>query len=87
MFIDASSWKSNLAAYGMWICEIFVLFLHGRHSNEFFFRLLNLTVSLFVSLSVRAHFGFEMAQANLRNRSHQPTDVTNVHSESIRHLK
>lgn len=34
MFIDASSWKSNLAAYGMWICEIFVLFLHGRHSKD-----------------------------------------------------
>ena len=40
MFIDASSWKSSLAAYGMWICEILVLFLHGRHSKEFFLRFL-----------------------------------------------
>lgn len=40
MFIDASSWKRSLAAYGMCTCEILVLFLHGRHSNEFFFRLL-----------------------------------------------
>jgi uncharacterized lipoprotein NlpE involved in copper resistance len=40
MFIDASSWKSSFAAYGIWICEILVLFLHGRHSKEFFLRFL-----------------------------------------------
>lgn len=40
MFMEASSWKSNLAAYGMWIWEIFVLLWQGRHSNEFFLRLL-----------------------------------------------
>ena len=40
MFIEPSSWNSSLAAYGMWICEILVLFLHGRHSNEFFLRFL-----------------------------------------------
>ncbi len=40
MFIDASSWKSNLAAYGMCTCEILVLFLQGRHSNVFFLRFL-----------------------------------------------
>jgi len=34
MFIEASSWKSNFAAYGMWICEILVLFLQGLHSND-----------------------------------------------------
>lgn len=34
IFIAANSWKSNLAAYGMWIWEIFVLFLQGRHSKE-----------------------------------------------------
>lgn len=34
MFIDANSWKSSFAAYGMWIWEIFVLFLQGRHSND-----------------------------------------------------
>ena len=40
MFIEASSWKSSLAAYGMCTCEILVLFLHGRHSNVFFLRFL-----------------------------------------------
>ena len=40
MFMEASSWKSSLAAYGMWIWEIFVLLWQGRHSNEFFLRLL-----------------------------------------------
>lgn len=33
MFIAASSWKSNFAAYGMNTCAILVLFLQGRHSN------------------------------------------------------
>ena len=40
MFIDASSWKRSLAAYGMCTCEILVLFLHGRHSNDAFLRFL-----------------------------------------------
>jgi len=34
IFMEASSWKSNFAAYGMWIWEILVLFLQGRHSKE-----------------------------------------------------
>lgn len=34
IFIEASSWNSNFAAYGIWICEILVLFLHGRHSKD-----------------------------------------------------
>lgn len=34
IFIACSSWNSSLAAYGMWICAILVLFLHGRHSND-----------------------------------------------------
>ena len=32
-FIAANSWKSNFAAYGITICAILVLFLHGLHSN------------------------------------------------------
>lgn len=34
MFMDWSSWKRSFAAYGMWTCAIFVLFLQGRHSND-----------------------------------------------------
>jgi hypothetical protein len=34
IFIAASSWKSNLAAYGIWICETLVLFLQGLHSKD-----------------------------------------------------
>lgn len=37
-FIAASSWNMSFAAYGMMICAILVLFLHGRHSNWFFLR-------------------------------------------------
>jgi len=34
IFIEANSWNSNFAAYGIWICEILVLFLQGRHSKD-----------------------------------------------------
>lgn len=37
-FMAASSWNISLAAYGMMICAISVLFLHGLHSNWFFLR-------------------------------------------------
>jgi hypothetical protein len=33
MFMEANSWKSSFAAYGIWICETLVLFLQGRHSK------------------------------------------------------
>jgi hypothetical protein len=35
-FMAASSWNMSLAAYGMMICAISVLFLQGLHSNWFF---------------------------------------------------
>jgi hypothetical protein len=47
MFIDASSWKSSFAAYGMCTCEILVLFLQGRHSNVFRLRFLAEIVSAY----------------------------------------
>ncbi|KAH0560025.1 hypothetical protein GP486_003460, partial [Trichoglossum hirsutum] len=40
MFMEASSWKSSFAAYGIWTCEIFVLLWQGLHSNRFFLRFL-----------------------------------------------
>src|SRR5204863_7538719 len=49
MFIEASSWNSSLAAYGMCTCEILFLFLHARHSKSPFFSLLIIPIN--VSLS------------------------------------
>lgn len=40
IFMLANSWNSSFAAYGIWTCAIFVLFLQGRHSNCWFLRLL-----------------------------------------------
>lgn len=34
IFIDANSWNRSFAAYGIWIWDIFVLFLQGRHSKD-----------------------------------------------------
>ena len=42
IFIEASSWKRSLAAYGICTCEILVLLLQALHSNEFFFSLLSI---------------------------------------------
>lgn len=44
MFIDASSWKRSLAAYGICTCEIRCLLLHSRHSNSPFLSFLQLSV-------------------------------------------
>jgi hypothetical protein len=41
MFMDISSWKSSLAAYGMCTCAILVLFLQGLHSNVCLVRFLH----------------------------------------------
>src|ERR1700712_4754917 len=78
MFIDANSWKSNFAAYGMWICEILVLFLQGLHSKDCVVILLSK-----VNTNSKQTFGY----GNLRNRSHKPTDVTHMDSKSIRNLE
>ena len=40
MFIDASSWKSSFAAYGMCTCAILFWLLHGRHWKSFLISLL-----------------------------------------------
>ena len=78
MFIDISSWNSNFAAYGMWICEILVLFLHGRHSNEFFFRF------LYSEISVKSLVGKRGQRSEyVRDRCHQPTDIADVNAEGV----
>ena len=47
MFIEASSWKSSFAAYGICTCEILFLFWHARHSNVFFLSLLQFRQRIF----------------------------------------
>lgn len=78
MFIDCSSWKSNLAAYGMWICAILVLFLQGRHSKDCLERFL---------LSMLVYELTVQYVQDLRNWCHKTADLTNMNSESVRDFK
>jgi hypothetical protein len=38
MFMACNSWKSNFAAYGMYTCEICVLFRQTEQWNSCFFK-------------------------------------------------